>query len=210
MVQHHLSGWYGFGVHIALFYSATTYQCRFLLRMHSLRKIVQLPAPDTGGGIPLMQALSQRQSTRDIDPRPLPAQELSNLLWATWGVNRPTGHRTAPTSQNRQAIVVYVAIDSGVWYYDGVRNELVMALDMDVRANLGGAPVTLLYAAPPADYAAGMHVGSLYQNAGLYCASAGLANVVQRMGNDSLKGILPLPDGFEVFVIQRIGYPAAR
>jgi hypothetical protein len=55
-----------------------------------------------------------------------------------------------------------------------------------------------------------MHLGSLYQNAGLYCASAGLANVVKANGKDALKGKLPLPKNYEVFIIHSIGYETTK
>ena len=40
----------------------------------------------------------------------------------------------------------------------------------------------------------------------LYCASAG-PNVMKASGIDALKDILKLPKGYEVFIIQSIGYP---
>lgn len=52
-----------------------------------------LPAPRRDGGKPLMGALALRRSTRDYAPRPLPPQVLSDLLWAAFGVNRPSGDR---------------------------------------------------------------------------------------------------------------------
>jgi hypothetical protein len=51
-----------------------------------------------------------------------------------------------------------------------------------------------------------MHVGTLYQNAGLYCASAGFANVVKANGKDALKGRLVLKKNYEVMIIHSIGY----
>ena len=35
--------------------------------------------------------MARRKTTRGISDRPLPIQELSNLLWAACGVNRPIG-----------------------------------------------------------------------------------------------------------------------
>ena len=59
---------------------------------------IKLPPPETAGGMPLMQALKARHSTREFGKQPLPPQVLSNLLWAANGVNRPdSGKRTAPS-----------------------------------------------------------------------------------------------------------------
>lgn len=167
-----------------------------------------LPAPRKSGGMPLMEALAVRSANRKFDAaKPLSDQALSDLLWATWGVNRPDGRRTAPTAKNTQAIQLYAAMENGVWLYDAPGNALVRALGDDTRAKFGGAPLTLLYAAPAEDVVSGMHAGSLYQNAGLYCASAGLANVVKMAGINALDGLLPLPAGYRVFVVQSVGWP---
>jgi len=58
-------------------------------------KPVALPAPQTSGGKPLMQALKERHSTREFSTEKLSPQVLSNLLWAGWGINREDGRRTA-------------------------------------------------------------------------------------------------------------------
>ena len=165
-----------------------------------------LPAPDKSGGKPLMQALALRASNRSISRQPLPERDLSNVLWAAWGVNRPDGRRTVPTARNTQAVALYAAKADGVWRYEGERHELVKVLNEDWRSKFGGAPLTLIYAAEEGPYA-GMHVGSMYQNAGLYCASAGLANVVKGTGVSELRGRLPLPSGYSVLIIQLVGLP---
>ncbi|SBV90540.1 conserved exported hypothetical protein [uncultured delta proteobacterium] len=170
-------------------------------------KRIALPKPETTGGKPLMEALAARSADRNFAARPLPGQTLSNLLWATWGVNRPDGRRTAPTAMNKQSIRVYAALENGVWLYDGVTNELILAMEGDTRATFGGAPLTLLFAVPDDDPFGRMHAGALFQNAGLFCASEGLANVVKRTGADALDGKLPLPEGYKVVIIQSIGYP---
>ncbi len=169
--------------------------------------VMVLPEPEKTGGMPLMEALARRKADRAFSDRPISEQTLSNLLWATWGVNRPDGRRTAPSSRNSQAIRVYAAMQSGVWLYDAAKNELSRVLDEDTRSAFGGAPLTLLYAAPAGDAAGGMHAGSLYQNAGLFCASAGLANVVKTTGRNALDGSLKLPDGYRIYVVQSIGWP---
>lgn len=165
-----------------------------------------LSAPDKTGGKPLMQALALRATNRAISQQPISEQDLSNLLWAAWGVNRADGRRTVPTAKNSQNAALYVVLASGVWRYEGATHELVKALNVDERAKFGGAPVTLVYAAEEGPYA-GMHVGSMYQNAGLYCASAGLANVVRATGVSALQGRLPLPPSYSILIVQPVGLP---
>lgn len=59
-------------------------------------KNISLPAPRREGGQPLLSALNLRRSTRAYSTRSLPLQTLSDLLWAAFGINRPSGDRTAP------------------------------------------------------------------------------------------------------------------
>ena len=166
---------------------------------------MELPAPNKSGGMPLMQALNARRSTKtNYSGAALSAQQLSDLLWATWGVNREDGRRTAPTAMNRQDVRVYVALENGVWQYDA-GHALIKVLDGDWRSQMGGGSLTLLYAIPQVNEWGGAHVGSLYQNAALYCASAGLGNFVHVSGLHALDGKLPLPEGWKVYIIQTVG-----
>ncbi|MGB9041041.1 MAG: hypothetical protein WCC81_01065 [Pseudolabrys sp.] len=61
--------------------------------------IMQLPPPRLEGGKPLMQTLKLRRSIREYADRALSQQVLSDLLWAAFGINRPSGDRTAPNTE---------------------------------------------------------------------------------------------------------------
>ena len=68
-------------------------------------KIITLNPPDTTRGLPVMKALSVRASAKEFDTTSMNLQDLSDLLWATNGVNRSeTGKRTAPSAINAQEI----------------------------------------------------------------------------------------------------------
>ena len=103
-------------------------------------EVIKLPPAQMEGGMPLMQALKLRQSTRgNFGPEvKLSMQVLSNLLWAADGVNRPGGHRTAPSAVDWQNIDIYLATADGVFVYDPINNALKVVTKEDVRAN-GGA-----------------------------------------------------------------------
>ena len=167
---------------------------------------VSLSAPDKSGGKPLMQALALRASNRDISAKPVSEQDVSNIVWAAWGVNRPDGKRTVPTARNTQSASLFVVKADGVWRYEAEKHELVKVLGEDMRSRFSDAPLTLIYAAEENKYA-GMHVGSMYQNVGLYCASAGLANVVKATGVDVLQGKLSLPAKYSIQIVQLVGLP---
>ena len=54
-------------------------------------RALQLPAPATARDDPILAALQRRQTIREISPTPLSLQQLSDLLWSAFGVNREVG-----------------------------------------------------------------------------------------------------------------------
>ena len=176
----------------------------------------------------LMQALQARHSTREFASQPLPAQTLSDLLWAAGGVNRPgTGKRTAPSARDWREIDVYVVTARGVHLYLPQTHALRRVLDRDVRATTGRqdfpgtAPLNLVYVAnyqrmtdadaeQKAFYAAA-DTGFMAQNVYLYCASAGLAVVVRGLvDREALAAALGLKRHQRVILSQTVGYPGGR
>lgn len=92
-----------------------------------------LPPVRTHGGLPLIDALRQRHSTREYDSRALSVRLLSELLWAAFGINRPeTGDRTAPCWRHVMVIDVYMAMADGVWIYAPGQHELLPCLATDL------------------------------------------------------------------------------
>ncbi|EGY24539.1 putative exported protein [Desulfovibrio sp. A2] len=168
------------------------------------------------GSKTLMQALAARASTRAFREDAIPDQMLGDLLWAAWGINRPDGRRTVPTAKNRQGMEVYVARADGAWRYDGKAHALERAASEDLRPLLARqsfvatAPLTLVFTAPASEdpaYAA-MHAGSMYQNVGLYCAAAGLGNVVRASYDEAaLHAALRLPADRRIVISQTVGWP---
>ena len=187
-------------------------------------KTVKLPPPQTDGGRPLMQVLKDRKSTRDFGPGTLSPQTLSNLLWAAFGINRPDGRRTAPSTMNWQEVSIYVATPEGVYIYDAKGNVLNPVLAGDFRAAMGtqsyvkDAAVNLAYvsdlsktdnaASSEAEMYTAADVGFIAQNVYLYCASEGLATVV-RAGIDkpALAKTLNLQPQQKIILAQSVGYP---
>ncbi len=171
--------------------------------------LVELPAPQKTGGLTVPEALAKRHVERSFDSRPLSLQEVSNILWAACGVNREDDRLTVPTAMNRQRIAVYAVLPDGVYRYDAKQNALEQSLQGNyLKLYANGAPLVLLHAAQESDRYAAFHVGSMYENVALYCASAGLANVMKAQETDKLDGKLSLPDGWKVYMIQPVGYPA--
>ncbi len=189
-------------------------------------KIKELPPPRPTGGKPLIDALKLRRSIREYADRPLPPQVLSDLLWAGFGVNRPSGDRTAPYWRHVMVIDVYAALADGVWLYDPKQHRLEQRLDTDIRSQtgtqdfVGTAPLNLVYVAhgermqdiSPEERRlyASVDVGFIGQNVYLFCASEGLATVFRgSVDTKKLGATLQLGDGQFVTFAQSVGYPRA-
>ncbi len=186
---------------------------------------VPLPPPQTSGGRPLMQALKDRQTSREFSSQKLPAQVLSNLLWAAFGVNRPdSGKRTAPSCMNWQEIDIYVAAQDGLYIYDAKAGALKPVLAQDVRGATGqqsfvkDAPVNLVYVADLAKTGGaggedqilftGADTGFIAQNVYLFCASEGLAAVVRgSVDRRALAKLMKLRPDQKIILAQTVGYP---
>ncbi len=164
--------------------------------------VIKLPPAQTEGGMPLMQALKLRRSTRGgFGPdKPLSMQVVSNLLWAADGVNREGGHRTAPSAADWQNIDIYLTTADGLYLYDPKKHELKVLGREDVRAVAGQqpfvteAPLNLIYVADMARASFGgkrmpeveetwsfANTGFIAQNVYLFCASENLACIVRAM-----------------------------
>jgi hypothetical protein len=166
---------------------------------------IALPPPDKERGKPLMRALALRRSTRQFREDELPLQNISDMLWAAFGINRPDGKRTMPTAMNKQNMVIYAAMNSGIWRYLPQKHELELEVWYNLTSLLGEAPLTLGYAAE-GRYGP-MHAGSAYQNVGLYCASVGLGNVVKATGLEVMDQYIKPPAGYSLLIIQSVGWP---
>jgi SagB-type dehydrogenase family enzyme len=185
---------------------------------------IQLPPPQTEGGMPLMQALKERHSSRQFTPKSLSGEVLSNLLWAAFGINRPDGKRTAPSAMNMQEIDIYLAMEKGLYLYDPKANALVPVLAQDIRAKTGGqpfvaeAPLNLVYVADRAKMTRGSEedkvfysaadTGFIAQNVYLFCASEGLNTVVRGyVDKNSLAEAMKLRPDQKIILAQTVGYP---
>ena len=183
-----------------------------------------LPAPDRTGGLPLMQTLDRRYSVREFDSaRALSRQQISDLLWATAGVNRKqSGKRTNPTARDARDISVYMLDTTGAYLYNPVDNTITKVADGDHRALLAGgqkfvlqAPVSFLFVAdlnkfsgsPRALTMAAIDAGIACENLNLYCTSAGLATVPRAtMDTDALSSLLGLTDKQIPLLNNPVGY----
>jgi Nitroreductase family len=171
--------------------------------------VIQLPTPKDTGTTPVFAALARRKTTREISNRPISAQDLSNLLWAACGVNRPAGPhgipgRTAASASNSQEIDVYVALEAGVYLYEAIDNQLSLVKAQDLRAGAltpgqrnvaAKAPVQLIFDT-------GIIAGNVY----LFAAARGLAAWFHGCHRTDLARRLELRADQRVLFAQSVGY----
>jgi SagB-type dehydrogenase family enzyme len=184
---------------------------------------ISLPDPVRQGGKPLMQALNDRHSSRNFSERELTPQQLSDMLWAANGINRPDGRRTSPSARNKQEIDIYITTARGAYLYDAVKNTLIGISAEDIRAKTGGQPfvkdaaVNILYVCDKGRAASSDETGALInaaftagacaQNVYLYCTSEGLGSVVRgSFSSDELNVLLKLSDQKVIIMAQTVGY----
>lgn len=183
-------------------------------------KPIELPKPQISGGMPLMEALAHRQTTRAFAAQPMPVQTLSNLLWAAFGVNRPRDAkpglgRTAPSAMNRQEVELYVLLPQGIYVYEAEANRLRPIAAGDVRARISPeaaaqAAVTLVYVADAKNESAQVDVGFIGQNVYLFAASEGLNGWFYAIHNAETAATLKLPEGRKALYMESVGYPPAK
>jgi len=191
-------------------------------------KVIPLEPPRKEGGMPLMDALRERRSGRDFSGEPLSPRQLSDLLWAAFGINRPEkGGRTAPSAMNWQEIDIYVATADGFYLYDPRGHRLIQEGTRDIRALTGQQPfvadvaVNLIYVADygrmgetgseeKAFYAA-VDAGAISQNVYLFCASEGLTTVVRAsLDVPALTKAMGLRNEQRIVLAQSVGVPKVK
>lgn len=176
-------------------------------------------------GMSLVDILARRCSQRAFAPAPLPLYQLSRLLWAAAGFNRPD-HRTSPSAYNNQETDVYVALHEGLYCYDPGLDLLLNVSGEDIRHLTGtqdfvaDAPVNLVFVADlarmqlvePDDMLqmAAVAAGCMCQNVALMCAAEGLASVPRALiDRERLAAAMGLRLTQRILLAQSIGRPVS-
>jgi len=196
---------------------------------------ISLLKPDTTGGMPLHQALSQRHSVRSFTDQEVGLREISQILWAANGITRPeSGKRTAPSPMATYPACIYLANNQGVYLFDPQTMKLTLMVEGDHRSRLSGqksvltAPVSLIVVSDTAKMRRTMDErwkgnpenerlavlfcayegGAIAQNVYLQATSLGLATVfVGGFNKREITDLLRLR-GEMVLLVMPIGYEA--
>jgi len=187
-------------------------------------KPIQLKKPDMARKATVMEALSKRASVREYSDKKLSEQDLSDLLWAGNGVNRPDGKRTAPSAMGVQDVDIYVLTAEGAYLYNAQKSVLEPVAAGDFRAQIASqafvatAPVNLMLVSDLSKFTRGddasrermaaVDVGTVSQNIAIFCAAAGLATVPRAMiDTDKIGPLLKLKPTQKIILNHPVGYP---
>jgi SagB-type dehydrogenase family enzyme len=185
---------------------------------------ITLPQPKKVGGMPLMEVLAKRSTSRSFQSKELTSQQLSDLLWAAFGINRTDGKRTAPSSMNWQETDIYVLLETGVYVYDAAENQLIQKSLDDIRNMVGKqdfvkeAPVQIVLVADLSKMGEGSNeeklntanidAGYISQNIYLFCTSEGLATGARAfIDKEALSPKLKLRTDQQIIIAHSVGFP---
>ena len=125
-----------------------------------------LPSPQTTGTVSVEQTLENRRSRREYIDKAISAEQLSQILWAAYGITNPTqrgGLRTAPSAGAVYPLEIYAivgkveGIEAGVYKYIAKEHKIIRIIEKDIREELSvaalrqesinKAPATIFYSA---------------------------------------------------------------
>ncbi|MFT4073773.1 MAG: nitroreductase family protein [Dysgonamonadaceae bacterium] len=186
---------------------------------------IKLYPPDMERGTSLMCALANRKSTRDFNNKPLELQDLSDLLWAAKGINRPESEgMTSSNSLAKKEVDVYACTPEGACLHCAEEHTLIPVTETNLIPALAGGqeyvmntPLVLLLVAdnsvlegipePMKNTLAPLDTGIVSQNIALFCAANYLDTVARgTMDIDTLKRELNLKDSQCLFLNHPISY----
>lgn len=186
---------------------------------------IVLTQPDLAAGKTINAALAERASSREYSAEPLSLEELSGVMWAAAGVNRPNGHLTAPSALALYPVTVYAFTAEGVFRYNSELHVLVREAEGDYRELSAAqdfaytAPLNLVYVADlskfdgkgidrtKAEFLAGQDAAGYAENVNLYAAGNGLKAITRgSLKSAEVLSLLSLdPKQYVVVLAQTVG-----
>jgi len=203
--------------------------------MQDSGSIETLPEPIRKGDLSLEELLTRRQSRRTFETTPLSKQQLSQLLWAAYGLRDSVGFkRTVPSAGARLPLTVLACtgentvegLGAGIWRYIAERNSLETLFGEDVRIPLAAACRQKFIADAPLCIAVAaafekttsrygqrgvryvhIDVGHVGQNIYLQAEALGLGTVaVGAFDDEMVAGALRLPPPLAPLYLMPVGY----
>ncbi|KXA93497.1 hypothetical protein AKJ64_00385 [candidate division MSBL1 archaeon SCGC-AAA259E17] len=198
--------------------------------------VVDLPSPETAGGMSVKKAIARRRSMRSYSEESLTLEQVSQLLWSAQGVTGSGGEkRAAPSAGMTYPLELYLVVgsegvnrlDNGLYHYVPEGHELEKVLTGDLHQELADAAldqewvekapidivVTAVYSRTTSRYGergrryVHMEAGHVGQNLYLQSESLGLGMVVVGAFDDGrVQEVLDLPKKRKPLYIIPIGH----
>ncbi|MBR1646827.1 MAG: SagB/ThcOx family dehydrogenase [Selenomonadaceae bacterium] len=187
-----------------------------------------LPTVETESNLSVMQALNQRKSNRNFVDKNLTTAQLSKILWAANGVNRPDGKRVIPAALKTYSVEVYAVTSEGIYLYDAPNHKLILVAEGDFRSTtttgqsfVEKAAVNLVFVETPEVWStarkipprevqlanANISVGAMVQSVALAAQTEGLGNCVRgSINRDEFKRAAKLSDDATILLAQSVGF----
>lgn len=186
---------------------------------------IVLPAPVLTQGLTVGEALQNRRSWREYSPEKLTLEELSGVMYAAAGINRPEENRlTAPSALALYPVSVYAFFDEGIYRYEAQGHKLVRVKEGNHMAVSGAQPfvakaaLNLVYVADLAvyegkkipmekvHYLCGQDAAGYAENVNLYTAGNGLRSITRGSASPEVLAALGLDGERYLFALaQSVG-----
>jgi len=187
-----------------------------------------LPTVEIKGKLSVMQALSERKTSRNFVDKDLKPAQLSKILWAANGVNRSDGKRVNPVANGVYSVEVYAVTKEGIYIYDAAKHKLNLIAAGDFRSVtttgqnfVSKAAVNLVYVETPDAWSsarkippretqiscANITVGAMVQSVALAAETEGLGNCVRgSINRDEFKKVAKLSTEKNILLAQSVGF----
>ena len=176
----------------------------------------------------VMDALNARKTDRNFVDSDLTEAQLTKILWAANGVNRPDGKRVNPVAMGVYSVEVYAVTRKGIYLYDPQSNGLIPIAEGDYRMTtttgqkfVGKAAVNLVYVENPDAWKTARHtpppreaqlscanvtVGAMIQSVALAAQTEGLGNCVRgSINRDEFSKVAQLSADKTILLAQSVG-----
>jgi SagB-type dehydrogenase family enzyme len=197
--------------------------------------VVALPRPVYTGRLTVAHALKVRRTVRSYKSQPLSLTQLSQVLWAGYGITAPPNFKTVPSARRTYPLDLYAVVSTngvkglaaGVYHYRPAKHALKRVKAGDLRADVArqarygswmtAAPVLIVITAEYARATRPMTArGRTYADLEAGCAAQSIFLMVQDQGLaagivgglkvDALRAKMGLPAGHEPLVVMPVGY----
>lgn len=139
---------------------------KIITEVMEISETIKLPDPVYTGRMSVEESLKERRSMRNFTDKQLSLQEVSQVLWAAYGVSDAESFahiklKTAPSAGATYPLEIYLMagnverLTAGLYKYHPEKNELSLYLKGDIRSQvakacldqrmLADAPATIIY-----------------------------------------------------------------